>query len=231
VTANTTLSQGQVRDWLRGIWYRLGTFLTAFFFLFAFSLRVFGKRNVPPTGGLLIIANHQSYLDPPVVGLAMPRRIQYIARRSLFRSRLFGWLIGSLGAAPLDDETSGVGGIKTALRLLKAGKAVLIFPEGTRTPDGVIHPLMPGIVALLRRIRVPVLPIGIAGAYECWPSHQSLPRFAPLINSHRDGITAVVGPTLDSAALADLPPKQILEILGNELQKLHQEAERLRRKK
>ncbi len=220
-----------MNDLARWLWYRIGYFLTSFFFLFAFSLRIFGRCNVPQQGALLIIANHQSFLDPPVIGLAMWRQVYYVARSTLFQSRLFGWLIDSLGAVPLVEEMGGTGGIKIALRLLKAGKAVVVFPEGTRTPDGAIHPLMPGIVALLRRVAVPILPVGIAGAYHCWPSRQRLPRFAPLVAPDRDGIAVVVGTPIDSATLIDLPPRQILDVLTSELESLFERAERLRRKR
>jgi 1-acyl-sn-glycerol-3-phosphate acyltransferase len=114
---------------------------------------------------------------------------------------------------------------------LKAGKAVLIFPEGTRTPDGVIHPLMPGIVALLRRVDVPILPVGIAGAYQGWPARQPAPQFAPLLAPARHGIAVVVGKPIDASALKKLPPKEILKILHGKLQELFEQAERLRAKK
>lgn len=225
----TAPAKGSCTEWLSRLWYRIGYFVTAFLFLFAYSLRIFGKKNVPQRGGLLVISNHQSYLDPPMVGLALWRPIHYVARRTLFRSRLFALLIHSFGAVPIDQNTSGADGIKRALRLLRAGKAVLLFPEGARTPDGRIQPLKPGIVALLRRAKAPVLPVGIAGAFDVWPIHQPVPRLAPLIRSDRSGIVLVVGKPIDSATLRHFLPHQIITVLQQELQKVQGQAEALRR--
>jgi 1-acyl-sn-glycerol-3-phosphate acyltransferase len=223
-------SAGSLSDWLRWLWYRFGYFLTAVFLLFGYGLRIFGKQNVPQRGGLLIIANHQSYLDPPMVGLAMWRPIHYVARRTLFRSRIFAWLIDSLGAFPIDQDSSGADGIKIALRLLKAGKAVLVFPEGARTPNGRIQALKPGVVAILRRAKTPILPVGVAGAFELWPIQRRAPVLAPLILPDRGRVAVVVGKPIDVTPLLQLPPQEIMEILRQELQKVHAQAETVRYK-
>jgi 1-acyl-sn-glycerol-3-phosphate acyltransferase len=215
---------------MRWLWYRFGYVLTAFFFLFGFSLRIFGKQRVPQKGGLLIIANHQSYFDPPMVGLAMWRPIHYLARSTLFHFRFFAWLIDSLGAVPINQDSTGGDGIKLTLRLLRAGKAVLVFPEGARTSNGQVDELKAGIVAVLRRAKVPILPVGIAGAYHLWPIHNGAPRFAPLFKPDCGGIAVVVGEPIEPATLIHLRPRQILSILGGELKRLHGEAELLRRK-
>jgi 1-acyl-sn-glycerol-3-phosphate acyltransferase len=219
---------GSFSEWLRWLWYRFGYVLTAAFFLFGYGLRIFGKQNVPQRGGLLIISNHQSYLDPPMVGLAMWRPIHYVARSTLFRSRWFAWLIDSLGAVPIDQDSCGADGIKLALRLLKAGKAVLVFPEGARTSDGRIQPLKPGIVALLRRAKMPILPVGIAGAYELWPIRRPMPKLAPLIVPGNSRITIVVGQPIDSTTLLHMPPFQIMDVLFQELRKVQSQAETAR---
>jgi 1-acyl-sn-glycerol-3-phosphate acyltransferase len=218
-------------EWLGRLWYELLYYPVAAFFLFFFSLRVKGRRNVPPTGGLLVLANHQSFLDPPLVGVAVRRRLRYLARKTLFRPRLFAWLIRSLGAIPIDQEV-GTEGIKAALHLLHEGKAVLVFPEGRRTPDGRMQPLKPGVVILIRRARVPVLPVGIAGAFDAFPIHARLPRLAPLFAPPRPGTLAVViGEPIPPECLADLPPDEMLADLGDVLSDLHRQADRLRLQK
>jgi 1-acyl-sn-glycerol-3-phosphate acyltransferase len=230
VIDRTATAAGSFSEWSRWLWYRFGYFLTAVFFLFGYGLRIFGKSNVPQRGGLLIIANHQSYLDPPMVGVAMRRTIHYVARSTLFRSRWFAWLIDSFGAVPIDQDSTGADGIKLALRLLRAGKAVLVFPEGARTFDGRIQPLKPGVVALLRRAKTPILPVGIAGAYELWPIHRPMPKLAPLIVPRNCRITVVVGKPIDSTTLLHLPPFQIMDALFQELRKVQSQAEAARGK-
>jgi 1-acyl-sn-glycerol-3-phosphate acyltransferase len=194
-------------------------------------MRVRGRRHVPHQGGLLVIANHQSFLDPPLVGVAIRRHLNYLARKTLFRNRLFGGLIGSVGAIPLDQVIPGTEGIKAALALLKAGKAVLIFPEGSRTPHGRMQPLKPGVVVLIRRGGVPILPVGVAGAFEAWPIHRKWPRWSPLFWPDRShSVAAVIGEPIPTERLARLPPEQILKELATVLADLAAQAEALRRR-
>ncbi|GBD37537.1 1-acyl-sn-glycerol-3-phosphate acyltransferase [bacterium HR36] len=145
-----------------------------------FSVRTWGYRNVPRQGGLLVVANHQSFLDPVLIGMAVRRRLLYLARKTLFANAFFSWLIQSFGAIPIDQEKPTTEGIRTALELLRQQEAVVIFPEGERTPHGQMQALRPGVTLLVRRGQVPVLPIGIAGAFDVWPRHQPLPRLCPL---------------------------------------------------
>ena len=129
----------------------------------------------PESGGVLVVSNHQSHLDPILVGLACNRRLNYVARDTLFGFAPFRWLINSLDAIPIDREGMGLSGIKESLRRLKAGEMLLIFPEGTRTPDGNVGQLKPGFLALARRSKVPILPLAIEGGYESWPRRNLLP--------------------------------------------------------
>ena len=143
----------------------------------AFGIRCFDRHNVPAAGGAVLAGNHQSFLDPMVVGLGLHRQVSYMARDSLFRNLAFGWLIRSLNAFPVRRNTADLGAIKEALRRLKKGQLVLLFGEGTRTHDGRIAPLQPGIAMLARKAQVPVIPVVIDGAFEAWPRHRKLWRF------------------------------------------------------
>jgi 1-acyl-sn-glycerol-3-phosphate acyltransferase len=200
--------------------------------LLGFSMRVRNAHRVPRKGGVLLIANHQSFLDPPVIGIAANQRhLNYLARKTLFKVPAFAALIETLGAVPINQEMSGTEGIKTTLALLRAGKAVLVFPEGARTGDGKIHDLKPGIVVLIRRAGVPILPIGIAGAYESYPIHAKKPKFAPLfLPANERGVAVVFGEPMDPKTLAALPPEKMLAKCHAVLSDLYQQAEQLRRK-
>jgi 1-acyl-sn-glycerol-3-phosphate acyltransferase len=157
-------------DFLRVVFRLLGV---AFF-----RIRVFDRQYVPPTGGALVVSNHQSHLDPILVGMAFNRRLNYVARDTLFGFPPFRWLIYSLDAIPIDREGIGLGGLKESLRRLKSGEMLLIFPEGTRTRDGSVGELKPGFLALARRSKVPLLPMVIDGAYDSWPKRNMLPGLA-----------------------------------------------------
>lgn len=139
------------------------------------QIRVSGREHVPRTGGVLVLSNHQSHLDPVLIGLACDRRLNYLARETLFRFAPFRWLILSLDAIAIDREGLGLAGLKETLRRLKRGEMVLIFPEGTRTRDGEVAALKPGFSALASRAKVPLVPVGIAGAYDAWPRRRLLP--------------------------------------------------------
>ena len=123
-----------------------------------------------------MVSNHQSHLDPPIVGLGCSRRMNYLARDTLFRFPPFRWLIKSLDAIPIDREGLGLSGIKESLRRLKRGEVVLVFPEGTRTVNGEIQPFLPGFTALAVRSGAAILPAAIEGAYQAWPSGRRFPQ-------------------------------------------------------
>jgi 1-acyl-sn-glycerol-3-phosphate acyltransferase len=201
------------------------------FFSLGFSLRVEGYRHIPMRGGLLVVANHQSFFDPVICGLAARRRLTYMARKSLFKSRPFAFLIESLGALPIDQEASAVEGMRLALDSLHTGKALLVFPEGERTPDGSILPFKRGVGLLIRKSQAPVLPIGIAGAFEAFPRHRPYPTPAPIfLPNGGNGIAAVIGPPISRAQLQALPPAAMLDHVRNTIVDLRAKAEKLRRK-
>lgn len=143
-------------------------------------VRCSGRENEPVDGGGLILSNHQSLFDPVLVGLTLNRRLNYLARETLFNFGPFGWLIKSLDAIPIDREGLGLAGLKETLRRVKRGELVLIFPEGTRSHDGEVSRLKPGFSALAKRARVPLVPVGIDGAYQAWPRNRLLPSLSTI---------------------------------------------------
>lgn len=133
--------------------------------------------NVPAAGPCLIVANHQSHLDPPIIGVSLPQRhLHFVARVGLFKSRLFAWLITTLNALPIRNDEGDIGAIRQVLARLDKGHAVLMFPEGSRTPDGEVQPFKRGIGLLVRKARCPVVPAAIEGCYQAWPRSRSRPR-------------------------------------------------------
>jgi 1-acyl-sn-glycerol-3-phosphate acyltransferase len=200
-------------------------------FSLGFSIRWEGTHHMPATGPALAIANHQSYLDPPAVGMASTRRLVYLARSSLFRNPVFGALIRGLNAVPIDQEGVGKEGIKAIVQRLLAGDAVLVFPEGTRTPDGTMQPLRPGVHLLLKRSNAPIVPIGIAGAYDAWPVWRAYPIPAPIFLPASERTIAVsIGKPLDPTRYAAMPREEAMTELGAILAEAKGRAERLRRK-
>lgn len=134
--------------------------------------------NLDPNIGLVVVSNHQSHFDPPLVGSGIRHHLCFLARQSLFDFAPLRWLIGSLDAIPLNQNGIGIGGIKTAIRLLRRGRMLVLFPEGTRTSDGEIGVFKPGFTALARRGRVPILPVAVEGAYDAWPRGRKFPCIA-----------------------------------------------------
>lgn len=132
------------------------------FFGTLWRMRVHGAQNVPKDGPLIVACNHVSYLDPPVLGTACPRRIQYMAKQELFAIPVLGPAIRAVGAYPVDRKGSAVAAIKRSVEVLKRGGAVGIFPEGTRNRDGSGG--AQGGVALLASLSgAPVLPACVSG--------------------------------------------------------------------
>src|SRR5262245_22433679 len=163
------------RSLSKRLWY---DFLRVFFRILGvalFRIRVFNRQFVPKSGGALVVSNHQSHLDPILVGMAFDRRLNFVARDTLFGFAPFRWLINSLDAIPIDREGIGLGGLKESLRRLKDGEMLLIFPGGPRTRDGSVGRIKPGFIALARRSKVPLLPVALDGAYDSWPRRNLLP--------------------------------------------------------
>ena len=139
------------------------------------KVRVFNRHYEPVSGGVVYISNHQSFLDPILMSYALRRPMNYMARDSLFRFPGFKHLIAAVNAFPVRRNSADTGALKEALRRLKAGGQVVVFAEGTRTTDGRIGPLLPGVVLLAQRAAEWTVPVVIDGALECWPRWQVLP--------------------------------------------------------
>lgn len=189
--------------------------------LVLFRIRTVGREHIPTQGGALVLSNHQSHLDPVLVGLSFDRRLNYLARETLFTFAPFRWLIRSLDAIPIDREGLGLAGLKETLRRVRGQELVLIFPEGTRSPDGLVAPFKPGFASVARRTGVPLVPVGIAGAYEVWPRRARLPRIGV--------ICVVIGNPLSPEQVAGLDDRQLVEEVERRVRACFDQAVALRR--
>jgi len=155
--------------------------LLAFCFLkLFFRLKVSGLHNLPDAGGALIACNHQSYLDPIMIGATSRRPVVFMARDTLFRNRLFAWLIRKCNTFPVRRGALDRKALQTAVEKLRAGRLLLLFPEGRRTDDGSIKELHSGAMVLAHKGNVPIVPAVVNGTFEAWPRTRRLFRCKPV---------------------------------------------------
>jgi 1-acyl-sn-glycerol-3-phosphate acyltransferase len=130
------------------------------------------------SGGLRVVANHQSFFDPPLLGVALPRVLDYTPRATLKKSWFYRLATSGLDLEHVEREGRDVGAARRMIERLKRGEAIALFPEQTRTADGCLQRITPGFHMLAAHAGVPVLPVLIEGAHEVWPRGQARPRFS-----------------------------------------------------
>ena len=160
-----------------------------------FHLELRGTEHIPVQGGLVIVPNHQTYADPPLVTIPVRRPVYYMAWSRLFDIPLFGGFIRRLRAFPVDIESRDARATREAVRLLQGGEALMIFPEGERTTDGHVQRFKPGAFRLAVSLGVAVLPVTIVGGHDAWPPGRWLPRRAPITITYHPTLAA--DPSLD----------------------------------
>jgi len=200
------------------LWYRLmrrGLYVPM---CAAWKVRVFNRHHEPASGGALYIANHQSFLDPMLVGMALSRPMDYMARDSLFRTPIFKQLIESVNAFPVRRGTADTGAIKEAMRRLKQGRQIVVFPEGTRTHDAKIGPFLPGVALLSQRAAEWTVPVLIEGAFEAWPRGRKLPRCG--------NVTVQYGPPIHRSEARSCDTEQFIHRLRQTLIDMQKDARR-----
>ena len=172
-------------------WFRFARWLCKVFCILFFRIQVYGKENVPDDGALVLVSNHQSFLDPVFCGIFLKRPLYFLARDSLFANRFFGGLISSVNTIPVRQGQADLSAMKKVVGLLKEGNGICLFPEGTRTSDGKIATFRGGVGLLCRRGEAAVVPVVIDGAFEAWPRHKKI--FSPghsIIICYGEAITA-----------------------------------------
>ncbi len=154
-----------------------------------FHLKVINRDKLIEQGSCIYVVNHQSFLDPPMVGQLISAEVHFLARKTLMDIPCLKWALPHCNTILIDQEKPGPGSILRVLRLVRGGGRIVIFPEGARSEDGEIHDAMPGIGLIISRMgNVPVQPIRIEGAYDCLPIHSSKLRFKPITLSVGDPI-------------------------------------------
>lgn len=221
-SARGILASVRARDPGQPLWrivvYRLSQMLVEWTVVLLYRYRAFGQEHVPRTGPLLIVSSHQSHLDPPLVGVAVRHRhIVPLAREGLFKNRLFGALIRLYNAISLKQDESDTAAMRRAVAEVNTGRALLIFAEGSRTPDGALQPFKPGVWLILKRSRCPVLPVAVEGAFDVWPRSRTLPR---LLGGR---VAVMVGPPIPHDELAAMGPREGLVELERRIESMRLE--------
>jgi 1-acyl-sn-glycerol-3-phosphate acyltransferase len=178
--------------------------------LTCFRFRTAGRHNIPAQSGGLVLSTHQSNFDPVLVGLSSNRRLNFLARKTLFKNWAFAALIRNLDAIEIDREGSGLSGLKETMVRLKRNELVLIFPEGTRSSTGHIGPLKPGFISVARRTKVPLIPVAVVGAFEVIPRGTKIPKLLP--------IAVVFGPMIEPELVSQLDDDQLMAELKARLE-------------
>jgi 1-acyl-sn-glycerol-3-phosphate acyltransferase len=187
---------------------------------------------MPENGAVLVISNHQSFFDPVLVGLASRRYLSYLARDTLFRNKFFAALITSLDAIPIDNKGLGKEGLQRTLAALESGSCVLVFPEGERTRDGAMLPFKAGISLLVRKVKCPIVPVGIAGAFAALPRSGKKIGFSPILQPpNAASIALSVGKPIDPAILLGMDRDEGLRFLHQKVADEFERAKQIKRQK
>jgi 1-acyl-sn-glycerol-3-phosphate acyltransferase len=150
-------------------YYWLGYHLTRLLARLFFQFRILHRERMIQSGPVILAMNHQSFLDPPLAGIACDRAIYFLARRSLLDLPVLGWLLPRLHVIPVNQKGIDRNALKVLIRIIREGNCALVFPEGSRTPDGNLQPAQPGVGLVIAKTLAPVVPMRIFGAFEAWP--------------------------------------------------------------
>jgi len=156
--------------------YRVLKVLVGLLLRLFFRLEAHGTEHIPRRGPALLVANHSSVLDPPLVGAVAPRPLYYLAKAELFRIPLFGAFIRAVNARPVERNGADPKALRLALRILKEGHALLVFPEGTRGEAGALGTAKGGAGMLALLSQAPVVPAYIEGSWRVLPRGRVIPR-------------------------------------------------------
>lgn len=174
------------------------------------------RERVPLTGPVLIVANHQSYLDPPMIGAGFKRHSAYLGRAGLFKHRVMNFFLRLYNVVPVSEDGGDIAAMRAVLSLLEQGHSVVIFPEGARCRDGEIAPFKRGAELMIRKAKCPVVPAAIEGAFEAWPRSSKRPKLL------RHRIRIIYGQMIPYEELFSASPdRSVTDRLEQEVRALH----------
>jgi cytidylate kinase len=174
--------------------------LARLFFKIFFRLRIYGLKHFRPGPGL-IAANHSSFYDPPVLSISCPEEVHFLGKGSLFRVPLLGWLIRILNTHPVSKGGADIQTLKLMIQLLKEGKKLIVFPEGSRSEGGQLQPLERGIAFLAQKSNATIFPAYLRGTFEAWPRSRKFPKLV-------GKITCVFGTPIEWDDFEGLPKRE-----------------------
>jgi len=203
--------------WRVLFWWVFMIFILRVLFSLFYRMKVHGRVNVPRTGSILFVANHQSNFDPAAVGvLAKDRPFMGIARDTLFKSKLLAAYIRGFGAISIKRGESDMVAIRKSIAELAAGRCVMMFPEGTRSLDGKIGDFQRGFWLLMKKSNTVVLPVGIDGAFDIYPIG-SKPKL-------RGYIEVIAGKPIKAKELLELGEEEGTTLVKNRIEALRQQC-------
>jgi len=208
-------------SWKKRLFYYFMRIPLKLFFMVFYGVRYYGQNNLPENGAMILISNHQSHFDPPILAVGLRRRLNFLARKSLFRFKPFGWLIDMLDAIPLDIDGIGFAGIKESFKRLRNGEIILVFPEGARCWDGDIAPFLQGSLMLAQRTKSAILPAAVSGCYEAFPRMYKFPVLWGKIR-------VVYGKPIFYEEIASLTEEELRHMCEIRIAELYREADQHR---
>lgn len=143
--------------------YGILKIIAILYFKIFYNFKVFGKENLPTSGGYIVSPNHTHWLDIPLVGVALPKRMYSFAKKELFERRIFALILKSLGGIPVNREKPEITSIRLSREILQKGYPLLLFPEGTRSRTGELLKGKRGAIYFSTIAKVPIVPVGIVG--------------------------------------------------------------------
>ena len=198
----------------RRLWWQFCCWWLSVWFKLCYRHQALGVHHIPSQGPVLLVANHQSFFDPIIIGIGTIRRPYFsLARASLFRFPVFGWLLRSFHVIPVERGAADMTAMRRCLDVLQQQRLLLLFPEGTRSDTGMTLPFAPGMLLLIKRAKPTVIPVAVEGGFHVWPKTRKYPRlFGKLAVSFGQPIAANV--------LLEMSNEQALEHLQNTVEQL-----------
>jgi len=195
--------------------YDIGHAMFYAIFRVFYRCRVFGFENLPKKGGYILVSSHASYMDPPILGSMTWRRLNYLARDTLFNTPFKKWVLEQCNSIPVRREQLDKSVLNVVLGKIKNGEPMVIFPEGTRSPDGEVQPCKPGVGLIISLAKVPVVPVYIKNAYRLFGKVHKGPRLTKL--------TVKFGEPIDMSGITGKGHERyekMAQIIESELKKL-----------